>query len=175
MTPWRERGFPRALGNAMWLGSAPRSRNQACKTRLVWGHSGMARSFRPLPLRWTKVLTPTATWAQRRAVEFGDAGATVIHGQQEGMIASSNPRRVIGPARIASISSRAIPNQLLLLAFDGNRQDPRDESTRSGSRSATNQKKLRIAERRMFRDQTVLPRCCSGWVKRREWWGRPAP
>src|SRR6266496_3450228 len=33
-----ERGFPLALGNAMCPCSARRSRNQSCKTRLVWGH-----------------------------------------------------------------------------------------------------------------------------------------
>ena len=59
---------------------------------------------------------------------FGDSGATVIHGQQEGMIPSSDPRRAIGRREDGlDFLAGQIPNQLLILAFDGNRQDTRDE------------------------------------------------
>jgi len=45
-TPLRERGLPRALGNAIPEAGSSSSRNQAFKTCAVSGHNGTVRSLR---------------------------------------------------------------------------------------------------------------------------------
>src|SRR2546426_6275512 len=130
---------------------------------LSWpGQSGTVRSLRPLPCNWRKVVAPKWTCG-RVSVTISDTRAPLLY------IVSNRAwsRRPIhwersGAARRASISSRVrYPISFLSSRLRGMASTRVAISTLSGSRKATNRKNVRRAERRMLRERTRLPRCCS--------------
>src|SRR5215831_10064758 len=162
LAPYRESGLPRVLGKAIGMPNASNSWNQLFKTRAVSGQSGTVRSFRPLPCRWRKVVAPKWTCG-RVSVIISDTRAPLLYSVSK----RAWSRRPIqwersGAARRASISSRVrYPMSFLSSRLRGMASTRVAIATLSGARKATNRKNVRRAERRMLRERTRLPRCCS--------------